>query len=218
MNINEAYRLVTDIANKQQGIGFLTPDIFNTYADRAQMQVVQRNLKILDGTQQVTDIMKSLFTEVILNVNPQGWCDFPEDYLRFAAMRKYWYSGEIGQDPLEVPVEEVTAAMWGERISSQLRKPTYRFPVCTLTHEWIEFYPKNIGSVILDYYKYPIAPKYGYVVVNNRPVYDPATSVQFSLPDESHNEICFNILSYLGATITMPMLVQYANGEAQENQ
>ena len=217
MTINEAYQLVTDIGNKQQGIGFLPPDIFNTYAQRAQMQVVQEHLKVLDQTQQCTDIMKSLFIETIINVNSQGWADYPLDYMRMASMRKYWYSGEIGEDPLEVPVDEVTNAGWAERISSQLRKPTYRFPVCTLAMDYFECSPKNIGSVILDYYQYPAPPVYGFIIINNRPVYDPATSVQFTIPDEAHNEICFHICSYLGMTITMPMLVQYADQQAQMN-
>ena len=95
-------------------------------------------------------------------------------------------------------------------LSSSIVKPTHRFPRLAFYNDYIQFYPKNIGRVIFTYLRQPKLPVWGYTVVNNSAVYNPATSVDIESPDETQNEICMMALSYLGISIRDGELTQYA--------
>ncbi len=225
MNINEAYQLVSFISNKVQATNIFSASNFNITAQRSQMAIVERDYRHWQETQDITDALKSILLVVPLQ-GLNGQYQFPLDYLHTSAVRKIYYQGQgcnTDEVPLEVEVKQIDSAEWGNRISSQLHPPTDRFPVYCEYSTYMEVRPKNPYTLQMDYFRIPPSPVWNYIMVNNRAQYVPTggligngNSVDFILPDQCHNEICFNILSYVGINISMPLLIQYSEQKTKE--
>ena len=63
----------------------------------------------------------------------------------------------------------------------------------------------------ISYVRRPDKPKWGYVVVNKRALYDPTNSVHFSLHKSEEVDITYKILKYAGVSIQKDTLAQSAN-------
>ena len=68
------------------------------------------------------------------------------------------------------------------------------------------------AGVNADYIKKPLKPSWGYVVVNNKPLYDPSKSTNFELHASEETELVYKILTLAGVTIEKPQLTQIAAG------
>ena len=66
--------------------------------------------------------------------------------------------------------------------------------------------------VLVSYIKKPLKPSWGYVVVNNKPLYDPSKSTNFELHASEETELVYKILTLAGVTIEKPQLTQIAAG------
>ena len=62
----------------------------------------------------------------------------------------------------------------------------------------------------MTYLRKPITPIWGYTVVNNRPVYDPVSSVNFEISEDNLNELVFNSLAYFGINMREQQIFQEA--------
>lgn|SRR3990167_83782 len=132
-------------------------------------------------------------------------------YLHSSSLRTTYITQTDGVlASMEVPVTILRDNEIGNVLSSSIKAPTHRYPVCAFYNDYIQLYPKTIGRVVFTYLRTPTLPVWGYTVVNNRPVYNAATSVDIESPDETHNEICMNALSYLGISLKDGEIVQYA--------
>jgi len=88
----------------------------------------------------------------------------------------------------------------------------------------IKIYPYPAESTILNlngdpldrvrvsYLKNPFKPNWGYVVVNNKPLYNSNTSTDFELHTAEESELVYRILTYMGIAIEKPGLAQAAIG------
>ena len=68
----------------------------------------------------------------------------------------------------------------------------------------------------LDYFKTPPAPVWGYTTVNNRPVYDPATSTNFIWDSFALNEVAAAYLALIGVNLKDNELAAFAQMYKQE--
>lgn len=207
MNINEAYTFLNFISNKNQS-GTVTPSQFNQMADRAQMEYFEKDYKYWQDTQDVTDALDVFLKSYATGVPTNGRLAYPSDYLHVSSMRHYY--AFINGTGKEVSVEEVTNAEYGERTQSEINVPTTRYPIYTDYATYMQFEPKNIGLITMDYFRQPTSPVWGFTLVSSRPVYDPTTSVDWELPNECHNELIFSMASYLGINLRETELAQYA--------
>ena len=66
------------------------------------------------------------------------------------------------------------------------------------------------AGVNADYIRKPIKPNWGYIVVNNKPLYDPGRSTDFELHASEETELVYRILTLSGITIEKPQLTQLA--------
>ena len=70
----------------------------------------------------------------------------------------------------------------------------------------------DYDSVRIDYIRKPAKPIWGYVVVNDKPLWNSSTSTHFELHASEESELVYRILAYVGIAIEKPGLVQSAVG------
>ena len=68
----------------------------------------------------------------------------------------------------------------------------------------------------LDYYRKPASPKWGYVIVNEKPLANPGTTTNFSLHPSEEEPLVMRILELSGVIIENPAL-QQGGGQDKAN-
>ena len=122
-----------------------------------------------------------------------------------------------------VPVEIVNNKNINQILRSSLVKPSASYPVAliggsTSNAKVINVFPDTIKSVTVNHYVNNSSPKWNYVTIAGKPVYDNANSTQFRSSNRTHGELVVKILEYLGVTIREAEVVQYAqNKEATQD-
>ena len=105
--------------------------------------------------------------------------------------------------------------------SSPLGKNTKTRPVYTRysgdNHKNLKVYPypssnSTIDRVLITYIQKPLKPNWGYVVVNDKPLYNSSTSQDFELHPAEESELVYRILAFTGISIEKPGLTQVAVG------
>jgi len=235
INVNELYQFVQFVANKSQSSGTITPSQFNLVLKRAYTQWVTERYndptKMSVGSnipsrygyqlnQKITDDIKHLIVDpAIYQVDKDGKLEYPGDYLHISSCR-YKYRKQLDCEDIitkEVDVKAMKDSEIGHVLTSQIVPPTKRYPYLAFYKDYIQFFPKDLGQVVMTYLKKPDTPEWTYTTVNGRPVFDTANSVDVDAPDEAMNEIAFRVLSFLGMNIREQMLVQYSEQiKAQE--
>ena len=71
-----------------------------------------------------------------------------------------------------------------EVLTSSVIFPDKDNPACNFIGNNIEFAPVDMVNADMLYYRKPVTPVWGFTFVNNRPIYDPGTSVNPEWPDD----------------------------------
>ena len=71
-------------------------------------------------------------------------------------------------------------------------------------------YEKRPNKIV--YYKKPAAVNWGYVVVNDKALYNSTTSIDFELHQSEESELVYRILAFAGIAMQKPSLTQMAVG------
>jgi hypothetical protein len=191
-------------------------------------------------TTKIIDNLRHLKVTAPLSPNSEGKITVPDGttkdktgtklgkYLHFSSLRVVYkvYSGDkdsniCGYSPnntetrpvitYEKNVNLVRDDEVATYLDSSIRMPTVEFPICTLFGEYIQIYPKKgIQDVFLTYLREPQTPVWGYIISNERPVYDSSSSIDIDAPEESFNKIAMGVLALLGISIREEQLIQYA--------
>ena len=175
ISVIEVYNTVRDLCNKDQK-GFVTPRVFNTFAEIAQQNVFNEMFKELSVTKQLRksnfdaagkDSMHrgvkediSLFvTEASIETDQVGsnyteanLFNKPTDVFRIISIH-------VAEGTDFFPVELVhDADKMPLILSSNLSAPTTEYPVALISRG-IEVFPSDVNAVVLTYYRQP-ASKY----------------------------------------------------------
>ena len=223
VSIDTVYQRVLAIANKEQR-GYITPQEYNLLANQAQMQIFesyfftknQRERQEPDRTPitSETDIDQLLsrklapFTAISVVTNGNT---FPSNY----QIGKIFYNG---YECRKVNRNEI------KRILSSIRHSSSNEPIYTdnptTTGVDIEVYtpPTLAGAgVTCETINKPANVAWGYVVVNEKALYNSNTSVNFTLHESEEDTLVIKILELAGIVINKPGLVQIAaNKDAGE--
>jgi hypothetical protein len=229
MSIDEVYKTIQFIVRKNSTGGLLDPDQFNRIINRAQMTKFMRSYGneqeyqpgkpipriAFQITQSVTDELKAFIENGNLILDSDGQVDYPDDYVHAIPGLGYKTSvnnsGGIGSTLKYVPIEIVDSQFEYYRLSSQIVNPTRTTPMCVFKGSFIQFYPNNIGPVFFPYLREPRQALWDYTIVNGRPVYNAATSVDLEWPDVNINAIIALACSYIGISIQSDVISQYAS-------
>ncbi len=230
MDINKVYDFLKYLADKDQS-GNITPKEFNLSIDRAFSEwTMKRYNNLKDNTQnktgwqknqKVTDDLKFLLVRNdVSTIGSDGKLALPTDYLHLSSLvynYKFEENGETVVVPSQVDIvndNEISSFLGSSIYAKRIKAKKY--VIAAFYKDHIQIYPKNIGVVDFTYLRQPVSPYWAFTVVNGRPVYDAANSVDLEAPDEVVNEIIMMCASYLGINLREPQLIQYAEQMKQQ--
>ena len=238
ISVDTVYQKVLAFANKEQR-GYITPQEFNLFADHAQKEIFEQYFYDVNQFKRVpgnntnySDMINNLEEKVSLFekydqvadvVNVWGDLrledDFPDMY-RLGMVRVDYQSEPGFRVAEEIQLKDLN--IYGE---SPLGKNSKKRPVYTRytsgsRRDGMKVYPYpssdgSVDRVLISYIKKPSAPKWGYVVVNDKPLYNSSTSTSFELHPAEESELVYRILAYAGIAIEKPGLTQIAAGLEQ---
>ena len=199
ISVIEVYNAVRELANKDQK-GFVTPTVFNSFADVAQQNVFTNILEDLVQAKAlrmgqrdpgagesvyrgVEDDLSEYIKEQRLDSsnepNLTGDSNMfrkPSDFYKLISIRV--------EGDERTPVELVYRPdQMSHIMSSNLSAPTELFPVA-LVSKSIEVFPTDVGSVIMTYYRQPSSRYISSLGPNVKGDCDYSSSPRFSVSSE----------------------------------
>tara|TARA_R100000458_G_C8255859_1_gene232009 strand:- start:811 stop:1548 length:738 start_codon:yes stop_codon:yes gene_type:complete len=228
INVDTVYQKVLVLANKEQR-GYITPQEFNLLADKAQNEIYENyfhqarnsNAKLKDDDQH-TDTLEMIEAKLspfykshnnitvasgVLNLlNPVGGTNTGADIYKLVSVNQVVGSNlrlvtEVNRSEYNLITNHSESVLYP--ISS---RPIYYRQ--TETNLNIIPAPSDGTIIVISYYKLPVAPKWAYVVVNEKALYNINNSVDFELHASEEETLVLRILMLAGLTIQKPDIVQ----------
>lgn len=243
MTIDEIYKAVQFFANKEQR-GFITPSEFNLLVRQAELELFNKRLNILKEksqpkksagfyseslTPQIAeqDLAPFLKIEPLLmssdtNPNLGASVDVVSSYIQAITI----LADDENALVLNVPVEIVKPENVNQILRSSLVKPSMEYPIALLSRGGqgkyrISIFPEDVKTINVYHYinaSVLSPPKWDYVTVAGKPVYNVTSSKDPNFGSHVHGEIVIKVLEYLGVHLREPEVVQYAqNKEVQQD-
>ena len=221
ININTVYQKVLVLANKEQR-GYITPQEFNLLADKAQLDVLDSYFhdvktayhkpKNQTGFSNEMDMLSEKLqpfrsTTTVSNDGTSATLTMPTTLYRLVTVSRT--EGEV----TELSKKEVLLTE-----SNPLTKATIKRTVYVRESSGdITLYPMPVveqgqDSVQFEiqFFKKPTTPNWGYVVVNEKALYNSSSSVDFELHASEEEILVGRILELAGITTNRPDLHQAA--------
>jgi len=221
VNIDTVYQRVLTIANKEQR-GYITPLEFNLMANQAQLDVFEQyfydknqNEKIPGNDTDYSDVSGMLNEKISMFEtfgNIGGGTQLPNDLYRLNTVNiDVLGNGNIRE------AEYVDHQDWTRLRHSPLTAATNDRPVYTRDSNGVFVIAANneqvFANITCNYIRQPNKVEWGYDVVNEMALYQPATSVNFEHHPSDETELVMKILELAGIIINKPGLVQIAGNE-----
>ena len=222
VSVDTVYQRVLTIANKEQR-GYITPQDFNLLANQAQLDIIEQYFYdlnqysyALSNNNQYSD-MVTILREKIQVFNKQAVVNGVvgvgydmntiSDLYRLGAIE---YNGFLAE---EMDVKDSISIL-----QAPLMAPTTERPVYTIRENIVNFSPDNFSaSAVCNYIRKPHKVEWGYVVLNDRALYNANTTTDFELHGSDEIELVFKILSLSGLVIEDPSLYQAGSIEDAKN-
>lgn len=194
INVNELYLSTLDKINEDSN-GQMTNDRFNRYLWLAQLRtqdwLSSDVANILPPTmytaQKDRDWLSIFITKFPVNVDG-GFVTKPDDYNLWEnayLLGNYNKLPEDCEDEIAVndcnmPIELLSGDEFFYRCNTFIEglEPSLAKPICKEIGNKFEFLPRDLGSITIEYIRYPIKARRGVIndPVYNQEVYDPLTS------------------------------------------
>ena len=228
VDIDRVYQKVLALANKEQR-GHITPQEFNLLADKAQLEIInnyfhgvktayqkpKNQTEAFDEAEMLREKLSHIRTTTSQTISTTG-------DLAVVSLPTNAYMIATVFLPTSPPVEiiEVDRHRLLEILSNPLTTPTARRPIYLRKENTlgqivnIEIFPSDItdlldlNTVNVDYWERPNTPNWGYVVVNEKALYNFNTSVHFKLHPSEEEPLVMRILGLAGVIIKSPEIVQ----------
>ena len=220
INIDTVYQRVLAIANKEQR-GYITPQQFNLFADQAQMEIFEQYFYDLNQWSRqhgndteysdMLSVLQEKMSELETGVTNASVANGVYNHALISNLYKLGSVYAIHPTSYQkIEIEEVNNNEWYNMQSAPLTKPTLSRPVYVNRHNGIHIYPTTINIIDISYLKIPYPPNWGYVVVNDKTLYNDNISVDFELHPSEESELVYRILAYAGISIQKPEITQVA--------
>ena len=215
ISIDTVYQKVLALANKEQR-GYITPQEFNLLANQGQMEIFEqyfydqnqadRNLKNsteFSNTDEMLDEKISVFkASSPIPFSGSNIGTLPANLYRL---------GMVFHPNKLIEYEQLTEEEVLYLSLSPIAAPDAKYPAYVRINEGqIKSYP-TIGLATCNYIKRPANPKWGYVVVNEKALYNAGNSFDFELHESDSAELVYKILSLAGIVIAKPGLGTYGD-------
>lgn len=223
IRIGVVYSIVRDLCNKDQK-GFVTPAVFNTLAEVAQMNVYNEMFNELKLANRLRasgsdagrdksaykmveeDLAYFLKTSPLVNVDEGLTVAKPNDLSRIISMHVA---------DTNTSVEIIYDAEKLKRVlNSNLSAPTEEFPVALVSQYNIDVFPEEIGDdILMTYYRIPVKPFLQVTEVGGLQIENIDNSVNFELPPHYLSEVVGEIARMIGVRLRDDVLMQYGTAE-----
>lgn len=198
MNINQAKDYIFAIARKNQ-IGNIPINQLNLYFERAQLDIVSDLRKGYQFNSIIADNLSPLVQTVEIYNSGDRFLK-PLDHMYWVDIysNAYTNSDQCGGTPEKqwVPIELIPQNKLAYRIKSTIVKAATLYPVAVDYDKYYLVMPIP-DKIQLTYIRTPKPPAWNYTD-GPRPIYNPVGSQDFELPDITHQDICFKVLSFMG--------------------
>jgi len=215
--IDTVYQRVLALANKEQR-GYITPQEFNLFANQAQLEILDQYINDVTffgrtpgNSEEFSDMSRTLdeklgvFKAEVPVALVAGIGNFPTDLYRLG---KVYFSNH---EATQLTIDQIRKIQ-----KSLLTRPTMKRPVFDIVNNQIRCIPA-IASVTMTYLRTPVSVNWGYVVINNKALYDPnpVKTTNFELQDSEETELVYKILKLSGAAIQRQDIAQFGQGLEQ---
>ena len=215
VSVNTVYQTVLALANKEQR-GYITPQEFNLHANHAQLDIFEQyfydlnQFKRVPGNQSSYADMTDLIEDKI-QVFKRGEDNITNGVnLSALSTDLYRISGVTYDTGSDVKVlERIKYEDYRKINQAPLTKPTASRPVYWIKNEKIFFAP-NLGTFQIRYIVKPTPPKWTYIVVNEKPLYNHGASDRndFELHPSEETKLVYKILKLAGVNLKAAEVVQ----------
>lgn len=218
VNVDTVYQQVLAIANKEQR-GYITPQEFNLLAHRAQLQIFEEYFVDIKkaylkpgNSSEASDELDVLLERLAVHRFTATAAPNAPDH----QLASFFKVLNVSYNGIEIP--EVDARRALKLNAHPLSAPTLDHPFYVRTGESkITIYPFIDAAVVVDVVEKPYRPSWGYVVVNEKPLYNTNTSTNFDLHESEEQNLVNRILELAGITMKKQDLVSIAGGLIQRD-
>ena len=214
VNIDNVYQKVLTFANKEQR-GYITPQEFNLFADHAQLEIFEQYFYDLNVFMRTHGSAEE-YSDIIHNINEK--ITIFERLGTISGNSIATPDGELYRlGTVMVNNKEAEEVQQNEILyinQSPLTKPTVQMPVYVRYGEDVLIYPLSITSADCTYIKKPDTPKWGYVVLGEKALYDPDPNKtpHFELHMSEEHELIYKILKFAGVAIRRDDIMKAGQG------
>jgi hypothetical protein len=156
------------------------------------------------------------------NPNFDSWGDIIltdqfSDLYRLGMVRVRYQTEPKYRQVEEIKLSELLTYKNAQLTKSNKKRPYYIRYATLSGKDRIKIYPypssdETIDKVRISYTRKPMKPSWGYVVVNDKPLYNSSNSTNFELHPAEESELVYRILAFTGIAIEKPGLTQVAAG------
>ena len=230
VNIDTVYQRVLTIANKEQR-GYITPQEFNMLANQAQMDIFEQYFYDLNQFDRIGSINETIYADTVdilqekidhfekfrqaVDMSNGAGVGILPDYYRMGALyykknNRYYEIENVEQNEHHV------------YLGSPLTNPTATRPIYVRysgagdnqqnREQRIQIYPITITSnVQCNYIARPTTVRWGYTIVNDKALYNPAAAytTHFELHEAEERDLVIKIFALAGVTIKAIDVSQY---------
>ena len=224
--IDTVYQKVLALANKEQR-GYVTPQEFNLLADRAQKEIFENYFHDIKTAQMKPKNQTDYADDVEMIEEKLG--DFIATITAWSSTPTFGLSGDIyklisiqrnGNEVTELNQKEILYTENNPLTAATLNRSVY----VRSSGGGITLYPSPTGSesITLTYYRQPSSPSWGYIIVNEKALYNSNETTNFELHATEEELIVSRILQLAGIITMKPGIVEIggsevANTKAEQN-
>ena len=228
VNIDTVYQTVQALANKEQR-GYLTPQEFNLFANQAQADIFEQyfyDLNAFRGAKpqqrQVGDSVTFL-QHKLANVDGVTYTN-TEPVVNGTDLQTAGHTGQIfvtvggvRKSMRVINEDEIHDLRGSEWHRAAFDEAVYFEDGYQRIQVWTGASQITSGVTCEYVVGRPALVYWGYVVVNEKPTYDPSSTVHFPLHLSEQADLVVKILKLAGISMEDPQLIQAASSEEQQN-
>jgi len=224
----DTVKTYTEYLVRKNNSGYLSPSQFNLIINRASKTIFVKRVGNphdyrpgqpvpaigFQITQKITEDLKRFQENGNLILKADGTANYPTDLAYTIPGISYVTSNKGAR--VVVPIEVIDKDKEASRLASAIVTPTRSYPIAVFENTFIQVYPAGISNIKFPYLRYPKEALWASNTVNNRPVYDPANSVDLEWEDLVVNDIIMQALKSIGISIKDADVMNFANTESMQ--
>jgi len=216
--VDTVYQRVLAIANKEQR-GYITPQEFNLFANQAQMDIFEQYfydlnqfLRIPGNDGAYSDMVNilqekiNIFEVVTTASSTLNVVTLPAEMYRL---------GGVQVDGVEI--ERLERKDFERAVISPLTRPSSTRPICFVLGNIATIAPDDVVATQVSYVLRPGPVAWGYIVTNEKALYNASTSFNFQLHPSEETDLVIKILQLAGILMEDQLLIQVASQEDAKN-